>query len=89
MPIYKTKIGQNAFDVSLQLFGGTENVVALAKANNAINVSGSIVGTPTITYTSNQNALSSYVAGKQIDICTSQEATSGDAFDSSFDTSFN
>jgi len=90
MAIFKTSNGQNIFDIALMTYGDISGAVDLVKDNPHIDFNQDISSGTELTYTPQQNAVVDFVVIKNVTIATDEsDATTGGAFDSGFDNSFN
>lgn len=88
MKTYKTRQGQSLLDVSLQLFGDTENILTILKNNPTLNINDDLQAGTEIQYNEIDNVFVRFVNTKNIDVNTS-ESNLGGAFNEGFNEGFN
>ena len=90
MLIYKTKAGQNIFDLSLQLYGNIQAIPQLLRENPILDINTEITPGTEIQHDNEQNEFLTFISNKGIEVSTGEAGTGGGgAFSEGFATSFN
>ena len=91
MAIYKSREGQNIFDLSLQLYGTANRVIDIFLDNPFMqSLNDDIKSGSSIEYTLEQNETRQYLIDNKIDIATNDtNQENGKGFDEGFAEGFN
>lgn len=90
MSTYKSRNGQNIFDLALQTYGDVSRVVELFQDNDSIqDLHDDIIPGLDINFKEDQNAVRQYLIDNGIDVSTNDtNKVSGRGFDEGFDEGF-
>lgn len=91
MAIYKTREGQNIYDLSLQLYGTEDRIIDIFMDNPSFDsLNDEIQAGTLIEYTEEQNEVRQYLIDNKIEIATNCPLLSGAiGYDEGFDEGYN